>query len=301
MCANILWYNWRMKRIGFIGAGKAGFSLGRHVSERGGGEYEVAGYFSRDPEAVRAAASFAGGRAFENAEGLAAECDLLLLTVPDGQISDVWRQLRTANLHHSDSLLVGHCSGSQGSDVFGSIADNSVFGSIHPLVALHDRETAYKRLVGAYFTIEGGASFTSFASDLLTTLGNPFSIIAAEKKTLYHAASVMVSNLVCALTYEGMETLKACGLDEGFAENAWRSLFLGNAENIASLGPVRALTGPVERGDAGTVARHLEALTGDAREIYLRLSSALINAAQEKNPGRDYSGIRQLLQGDKHI
>ena len=107
----------------------------------------------------------------------------------------------------------------------------------------------------------------------------------------------MVSNLVCALAYEGMETFKACGLDEDFAESAWRSLFLGNAENTASVGPVRALTGPVERGDAATVARHLAALSGDAREIYLLLSRTLVETARLKNPDRDYSELTGILKG----
>ena len=301
-----VWYNWPMKKVGFIGAGKAGCSLGRHISENGGGAYAVAGYSSRNIGSAHEAAAIAGGRAYETAEALAADCDILLVTVTDGQIVEVWKQLHSALLcgregrvNRDGPLLVGHCSGNLSSDVFGEDAEPSpVFscGSVHPLVAIHDRETAYKKLEGAYFTVEGDKAFTDFASGLLTTLGNPFSIIAAEQKTLYHAACVMVSNLVCGLAYEGMEAFRACGLEGAFAESAWRALFLGNAESVAGLGPVLALTGPVERGDTATVARHIEALSGDTREIYLRLSRTLVKAAQEKNPDRDYSALKQLLE-----
>jgi len=342
------------KSVGFIGPGKVGCSLGRHISENGGDGFAVCGYFGRDREAALAAAAFAGGRAFSTAEELAGECDLLLLTVPDGQIADVWARLRAAlpamRAGESRQLFVGHCSGSLDSRVFreeapvmataysvgndgfdprvlGAYASGTAeadtgvssgletrdsgnetagparaaFGSIHPLVAVFDRENAYKRLAGAYFTLEGDEAFSGFAGELLSKLGNPFRTIDAAQKTLYHAASVMVSNLVCALAWEGMEMFKACGFDAGFAESAWKSLFLGNAENIDALGPVSALTGPVERGDAATVARHLDALPGDAREIYRLLSRELVKIAKQKNPGRDYAVLELLLEKGKQL
>jgi len=302
------------KKIGFIGAGKVGFSLGRHISERAYG-FKVCGYYSRSPESAREAAAFAGGSAFGTMEELAGECDLLFLTVPDGQIADVWAQLLPAltDSKHGRALYIAHCSGSQDSRIFTPRPDaepylcagagtgeltvpaHLYFGSLHPLLAVHDKTTAYENLADAYFTVEGDPAFTEIAGALMTSLGNPFCKIEAEQKTLYHAASVMVSNLVCALAYEGMEVFKACGLDAGFAESAWRALFLGNAENIAALGPVSALTGPIERGDTATVAKHLDALTGDTKEIYLLLSRALTETAQRKNPERDYSELKVLL------
>ena len=295
-----------MKKIGFIGAGKVGFSFGRHIYERAGASYSVVGYYSNSPESANAAALFAGGKAFNTVNELAEECDLLLLTVPDGQIADAWISLKnkieSAPIKDNKQkrlLCIGHCSGLYDSNIFerptGQTRYEYAFGSIHPIMAIHDKETAYQKLQDSYFTIEGDAAFIDFTEDLLANLKNPFSTIDADFKTLYHAASVMVSNLVCALTYEGIEVFKACGLDDEFAENAWRSLFLGNANNIASLGPVLALTGPMERADITTIKKHLDALSGDARDIYLSLSRVLIETAQLKNPDRDYSELRKLL------
>ena len=295
-----------MEKIGFIGAGKVGFSLGRHIRESTDGSYTVAGYYSNNPESANAAAEFAGGKAFSTANELAEECDLLLLTVPDGQIAEAWQFLKKRiestplkNNAQKKLLLIGHCSGLHDASIFERSTGNTgyeyAFGSIHPIMALHDKETAYLKLQDAYFTIEGDAPFIDFSAKLLGNLKNQFSTIDSSYKTLYHAASVMVSNLVCALTYEGMEVFKACGLDDEFAENAWRSLFLGNAKNIASIGPVLALTGPMERADISTVTKHLESLSGDARDIYLSLSRVLLETAQLKNPDRDYSELRKLL------
>jgi len=283
-----------MKRIGFIGPGKVGCSLGRYISENCCG-FNVSGYYGRNEAATAEAAAFAGGSAFKNAEELAMACDLLLLTVPDGQIANVWDTLATFLRDRDEPLYVGHCSGSQNSEIFQPKA-GCHFGSIHPILAVHDKETSYKNFGGAYFTIEGDETFKDIAGGLLSALGNPYETIEASQKILYHAASVMISNLVCALTYEGMETFKACGLSNEFADKAWRSLFFGNAENIKNLGPVRALTGPVERGDAETVAKHLAALSGEAREVYLLLSRTLTETASRKNPDRDYSKLIQLLK-----
>ena len=284
----------KTKNVGFIGPGKVGCSFGRYIAENGGA-FTVAGYYGRDIDSAREAAAFAGGRAFESAEELAFGCGLLMLTVPDKLIESVWASLAVNLPDRNEPLYVGHCSGSQGSEVF-SPKPGCHFGSIHPVLAVPDKLASYESFNKAYFTIEGDEAFASVAEVLLTELGNPFSSIDADQKIKYHAAAVMVSNLVCALTFEGMETFKDCGLDEKFADYAWRSLFLENAENIASLGPVQALTGPAERGDADTIARHLDALSGDAREIYLTLSRVLIETAQQKNLDRDYSELRNLLK-----
>ena len=281
--------------VGFIGPGKVGCSLGRHITEKGGDGIKVSGYYGRDKASAEKAAALSGGRAYGSPEELAAACNLLLLTVPDKQIADVWVSFSGKLAERDKLLFVGHCSGSQSSEVFRP-HPGCHFGSVHPILAVHDKESSYKNLDAAYFTVEGDEAFKDLASGLLTALGNPYCAIDADQKTKYHAASVMVSNLVCALAYEGMETFKACGLDEDFAESAWRSLFLGNAENTASVGPVRALTGPVERGDAATVARHLHTLSGDAREIYLLLSRKVTETAQHKNPDRDYSEMIKLLE-----
>ena len=90
--------------------------------------------------------------------------------------------------------------------------------------------------------------------------------------------------------------LKECGLSENFAGQALKPLFMGNAENIAANGVVQALTGPVERADAGTIEKHLTSLEGDAKEIYRLLSCRLVDVAKQKNPDRDYRELSMLLE-----
>ena len=111
----------------------------------------------------------------------------------------------------------------------------------------------------------------------------------------YHASAVMASNLVCGLYAMAAEELTACGFTEEEAEQALAGLFLDNASGIAAKGPVLQLTGPAERGDAETVAKHLDVLTGENRETYISLSRQVLRVAERKNPDRDYSAVRKLL------
>jgi len=284
------------KRVGFIGPGKVGCSLGRYISETRGIGFAVSGYYGRSEGSAKEAAAFAGGSAFYTPEELAAESDLLLLTVPDKAIAEVWSSFAEKLPDRADPIYIGHCSGSLSAEIFLPRPRHCSFGSIHPLIAVFDKENSYKKFSGACFTVEGDEGFAAMTEGLLTALENPWREIDASQKNAYHAASVMASNLVCALAYEAMKTFKACGFDEGFADTAWRSLFIENAENINSLGPVSALTGPVERCDTETVRRHLSSLAGDTREIYLLLSRSLVETAQRKNPGRDYSELKTLLE-----
>ncbi len=93
--------------------------------------------------------------------------------------------------------------------------------------------------------------------------------------------------------------LKECGLSEDFSDKALQPLFLGNAKKIADLSAAAALTGPVERADAGTVEKHLQALEGETKEIYRLLSRQLIKIAKRKNLDRDYESLQEVLQKGK--
>jgi predicted short-subunit dehydrogenase-like oxidoreductase (DUF2520 family) len=283
------------QKIGFIGTGKAAYSLGRHIVSLGGLDYTVSGYLGKSAAASDEAADFVGAEAFPDAGALFAASDLIVFAVPDGSIASVWKSVRDTAI--ASGKTVAHLSGLHSSGIFEG-ADSARAGSIHPIAALFDKKSAYTKLKDAYFTIEGGEIFRGFAAGLLTKLGNPFAPIAADKKALYHAASSTVSNLVCAITYAGASLYKDCRLPKDFAENAWRSLFLENAKTVAEFGPVEALTGPLERGDADTLAQHIRAIAAyDPRyaNAYLALSTILLDAAREKHPDRDYTKIEKLL------
>lgn len=299
-------------KAGIIGAGKVGFSLGKYFREHG---IPVTGYYSRDPASAREAAAFTQTHFYETAADIVRDSDTLFLTVPDGAIGKVWDDMGSLPVEGKN---ICHCSGSISSAVFFDAEERGAYRySVHPLYAVSDKYTTWKELGRAMITLEGSPAHLQEMAAVFHGMGNRVTVLAdAEKKTLYHAAAVMVSNQVAALASLGVELLMQCGFTGQDAEIALGPLLAGNAEKIAKVGPIEALTGPVERGDAETVRSHLAAMRdaagmmagmGDAadtagmadmtaiREIYMALSRQLVYMAEKKHPGRDYTELKTIL------
>ena len=99
-----------------------------------------------------------------------------------------------------------------------------------------------------------------------------------------------------ALTEMAIGLLMDCGFDREHARMAQRPLMLGNLNAIMDMDTVNALTGPAERADVDTVDAHLKTLSGDDREIYRMLTKKLVTLAKQKNPDRDYSQLKAVLE-----
>ncbi len=278
-------------RIGFVGAGKAGFSLGRYLTEH---HMDVSGYYSRSAGSAKEAAVFTCTKYFETIEEITASSDALFLTVPDGEIESVWNSLKHDSLA---GKYICHCSGAMSSAVFSGIDRTGAFGySIHPMIAISDRMQSYRDLSQAFFTIEGEDAHIGYWQQLFSSFGNPVKVISAERKVLYHSAAVFASNLVVGLYAKSMELLMQCGFEKEEAKSALMPLFLNNCRNIEKKGPVEALTGPVERADLDTVRKHMEALDREDCVLYAELSKILVRLSKEKHAGQNYEEIMRLLQ-----
>lgn len=275
-------------KIGFIGAGKVGVSLGKYFSDN---TINVTGYYSLHPESCAEAADITNTHPFDSIESLVQENDIIFITVPDGIIHEIYETLTKTAIY--GKCLV-HCSGALSSEIFSDIENYGATGcSAHPICAVSSKLTGHKDLSSAYFTLEGNGA--GIVADLLKICGNKYEIISANNKIKYHASAVFASNLVVGIYDTATSLLRECGLSEEFSENALKSLFLGNASNIADKGCVRALTGPVERADSQTVSKHLNSLNDTEREVYRLLSNKLVLVAQQKNPDRNYQDLIDIL------
>ena len=147
---------------------------------------------------------------------------------------------------------------------------------------------------------EGGAKMDPAGlalKSMLEQLGNPVETIRAEDKILYHCAATMASNLMCGLVHQSIELMGRCGFTQQDAVKALTPILTGNMEHIVQEGPVRSLTGPVERNDTATVEKHLACLQDtQEKELYRLLSLRLMRMAQDRHPQRDYTGLRKLLE-----
>ena len=279
-------------RIGFVGAGKVGFSLGKYMSER---NVCVSGYYSRELESARQASVFTQSKYYETLEEIIESSDALFLTVPDGAIENVWNSIKTYSL---TGKFICHCSGVMTSAVFSEIDQMGAFGySIHPLFAVHSKLQSNQEISQAFFTIEGSKEYIHYWQDFFENLGNPVRVIRAEQKVLYHSAAVFASNMVTGLFETGVQLLMECGFDRESGESALKPLFLHNCLSVSRVGAKDALTGPVERADEKTIQKHLAVLPEREREIYIRLSEVLTDIAKRKHPERDYGVLSQYLKG----
>jgi predicted short-subunit dehydrogenase-like oxidoreductase (DUF2520 family) len=185
--------------------------------------------------------------------------DLLVLAVPDAVVAGVSRAVEPV-----DSTVVAHMAGSFGLDV---LAPHARRASIHPLVALPNAELGARRIAGgAWFAVAGDP----IATEVVLALGGRALTVDDDDRAAYHAAAVIASNHVVALLAQTERVAASAGVPL----EAYLDLVRATIENVAELGSRAALTGPAARGDAATIARHLEALSNEDRALYEMLSEA---------------------------
>ena len=281
-------------KIGFIGAGKAGCSLGKYFSQKTLPDCSVIGFYSKEFDDAVWAANFTNSKYFTSLEALVSECDTIIISTQDSVIEFIWRIIPKEALK---GKIICHLSGSLSSDVFSDRESYGAYGiSIHPLFAFSNKESVYKQLNNVYFTLEGDSYAIKIWQKLLSDTGNQSCLINKTDKIKYHAAASILSNHVLAVIDCGYQLLMSCGFDELQARNFTADLIITNISHAVERGTVNALTGPIERCDAGTVKKHLYQLEDSQREIYYSCGKRLLEMAQQKNPDHDYSVMKKILK-----
>ena len=277
-------------KIGFIGAGKVGVTLGAYLQSKG---KNVAGYSSKHFESAKTASEITSTIAYTEISELVDNCNMIFITTPDDQIAEVWKELRYCNIR---GRMIIHTSGSLASSIFEEIDTLGAYGySMHPMFSFHERNGNFDGLERVCFTIEGAPAKIDIVTEFIKNMGNRCLVADGGKKDLYHIANVIGSNLVLSLLYIGNECLSMSGVDMEDAVPAYMDLVQSNIDNIIRNGFVGALTGPIERNDIGTIERHLAVIPKKYAEIYSILSRKLIEIAQQKHPERNYEGIINSL------
>ena len=283
-------------RIGFIGAGRVGFTMGKYMKLHGA---DVAGYYSRTPEHAKEAATFTDTRYFADVKELINLCDAVILTVSDSAISNVFSDLCEKCGQELNGKLLCHTSGATSSRVFENTSYQIYGYSIHPIYAISDRYESYKHFSNAFITIDGDKEKLCEITGLIESVGLHLAVIDSDSKSKYHAASVMASNMVCGLYGAAIRLMTECGFGEDAAAQALAGLFRDNAIGAAENGPVKQLTGPLERNDIATVRGHLGALSSEDAMLYRTAAAEVLKLAKVKNEGRDYSEMERLLKGER--
>ena len=164
-------------RIGFIGAGRVGCTLGRFLREKG---VRMSGYYSRTLSHAEEAAQFTNTRYYDDLDYFIRDTDCIYLTVSDNAISEVFHEL-DERYDLSEKILC-HTSGAMSSKVFAD-SKNEVCGySIHPNFAVSDKLTSYLNFQNAFITIEGNHRHLGEIVEFYKSLGLHVGVISAESK-----------------------------------------------------------------------------------------------------------------------
>lgn len=272
-----------VERFALVGPGRAGAALSLALAARGARAVAVAG---RTPaaESTRRVAALLDAHPVA-VEDAGHDVDLVIIATPDAEIASTASRLAPSL---RAGALVLHVSGARTLHELDAIArarPDVELGSLHPLQSLPSAEVGRARLAGSWCAVEGPA----MVERLALTLGmRPFRIDPSAR-VRYHATAAHASNHLVALVGQ-VERLAA---DAGVPPEAFLPLMRSTLENVSDLGARAALTGPVARGDAGTVADHLQALPESERDAYRALAAAALRLT-----GRDDEPLAALLDGE---
>jgi len=267
------------ERVFIVGAGRVGQGLAR--------AFRIAGVEIIGVHGKRAAP---GATSHGVLPADIARANTVILAVRDDQIDAALDQV----LGHgpcgapeplTSGTVILHTSGTAEPAALELVAGHSLSGgTFHPLVPFLDPERAPELLRGAWVGVDGDPSARATGRRLAGHVGARTIDIPAGGKPTYHAAAVFSANFPIVLAAIAAELMQSIGVGAKSAESAVHSLMTGALANATGKSPAEALTGPVVRGDAGMIRKHLEALAGDDRAlgVYRRLSLAALRIAKER-------------------
>jgi len=286
----------RILRIGFVGAGKVGSAVALILQRAG---YEVIGVASRSRASAEVLGQQLGCPVLPAAE-VARRADGLFITASDDAIARVAAEIAQEGAFHTGQFVL-HMSGALTSRALEpAAAQGAVTLSIHPIQSFATVEKALALLPGSYFSIEGDPRGYDFARRVVNDLGGKSFFLDLDAKVLYHAAAVTACNYLVGLLACSMQMLEAAGIPEEVGLPAFLPLVTGTFENVRALGIPGALTGPIARGDIGTLEKHLAALKGMPRQlaVYTALGLVTVDVALAKGTiSREQAAkLRSLLE-----
>jgi predicted short-subunit dehydrogenase-like oxidoreductase (DUF2520 family) len=287
-----------MRTFSILGAGRLGVSLGAALARRGWTPMAVV---DRDGRAAREGRRLiGGGRASTAAAAAAAARGPLIIAVPDGEVRRAASELARAGGPWPERAVF-HTSGILPAAVLAPLARlGARTASLHPIQTFPRRDTPGSVFTGISWGLEGDGAAIETGRAIVRSLRGHILLLSAENKVLYHAACALASNALVALEWTAENVLSEAGIAADAAAAALAPLVQGTLQNVKTLGPAGALTGPVLRGDVATVRKHLEALKGEpeAREIYAALAKNVLRLAEKRGLAEDRArSLRRLLEG----
>jgi predicted short-subunit dehydrogenase-like oxidoreductase (DUF2520 family) len=276
-------------RVALIGAGKVGTAVAEML--RGAG-HDIVGVASRTTRSARSGAARLSTQTFDSTRELP-PCDVVLVGTNDDAIEEVARDVA---LHIVSPVVVCHFAGSEGTEPLSSVASAGGWTcAAHPVASCPSAAAALRRLPGCAWGVSGDVAVRSWVAAIVERdLGGRAVAVREEDRALWHAAAVTTANGLAALVSSGERLLAHAGVAQ--PSSVLGPLCAGVIANIEETGSAdEALTGPVVRGDSGTIVRHVSELRERAPDLVdtyvftsrLVLASALRSRRLDAARGHD--------------
>jgi len=263
------------ERVFIVGAGKVGRGLSRAF--RASGVAVVGLHARREHDEATSSGEYPASLG---------DANVILIAVRDAEIDGVCAGLaalvRKSPTRIARGTVILHTSGTAEPQGYTALrALGFAAGTFHPLIPFATPERGAQLVRSAWVGIDGDATACASSRRLAAAVGARTVNIPAGHKGAYHAAAVMASNFPVVLAGIASQILAQAGVAERTAEQVVQSLMAAAVQNLEHGSPAAMLTGPVVRGDVGTVHAHLHALRGQttALEVYdvlTRAASALL-------------------------
>jgi predicted short-subunit dehydrogenase-like oxidoreductase (DUF2520 family) len=255
--------------VGVIGVGRAGAPLAAALVRAG---HPLVGAHAVSERSRRRVAEFLPGTPLLSAAEVMAAADLVLLTVPDDVLADLVSGLADTAAITPGQFLV-HASGRYGTGVLEPATRLGALPmALHPVMTFTGSRSDLDRLAGCPFGVTAPRVLRPVAEALVVEMGGDPMWVPEESRPLYHAALANGANHLVTLVAQTLDLLAIAGIEN--PSGMVRPLLSAALDNVLAMGD-DALTGPVARGDAGTVAAHLEALSRaapEARAAYVAMA-----------------------------
>jgi predicted short-subunit dehydrogenase-like oxidoreductase (DUF2520 family) len=286
--------------LSFLGCGNVGKALGRRWVQAN--VFTIGQVLTRSlTSAEQAVAFLESGQAIHDFSEIE-PADAFFLAAPDDVLAGLAQKLAATGMIVQGAIC-WHASGAVPSTILKPLAAaGAQVASLHPLKSFADPGIAAQSFPGTPCVIEGAPEVTALLGEAIRAIGGePICLkMNARDKAIYHAGTILASNGLVALAELAALCLEQAGMNRQQALQLLHPLMAGSVENLGKLGTTGALTGPISRGDVGTIARHLAALEGlQTLEPPYRTIGQLIVALARKqdhaNP-QTLNAIQEMLR-----
>lgn len=276
--------------VGVVGAGRVGAVLGAALARAG---HRVTGAYAVSDASLARAAALLPGVPIADVPSVVAGAELLVLAVPDDALAGLVAGLAATGGWQAGQIVV-HTSGRAGTAVLDPVREHHAMPlALHPAMTFTGTAMDLDRLADCTFGVTADEALRPVAEALVIEMGGAPVWIPEEDRLAYHAALTHGANHLVTLTAEAMDVLTRAGVEDPRAVLA--PLLHAALDNALRMGDA-ALTGPVARGDVGTVSAHLgelDRLAPDIRRTYVALARA--TALRALDGGRLRAAVAEPL------